>query len=242
MHAVYQKCHINSVQKMEDLSIASDKIKGDGGVKTANARQAIESAILAGRFVAGEKLNEASLSTQFGVSRGTIREALRSLASAGAIEIIPNRGAFVRKLKLVDVLEYYDVRASLFAYAAQTVTNRLTAEMAAQLEESLVIMKGTIEREDAIAYHAENLRFHDMLFDMSNNRKATEIYHTLMREISIYRAKMIYNRAVMLNSYNEHIGIVRAIVDGDEDTAGRLARAHIMGGKTRFVNYFRDID
>lgn len=227
---------------MTKSEATSDKNAVTGGVKSVNARQEIEEAILSGGYAAGEKLNEAALAARVGVSRGTIREALRSLASAGVIEIIPNRGAFVRKLKLADVLESYDVRAQLFAYAASTVTNRLTPAMAERLRSAVGAMRDAIEEENAQGYHEENLRFHDLLFELSNNRKASEIYHGLVREISIYRANMIFNRAVMLNSYREHAGIVDAIVAGDEDAAARLARDHIMGGKTRFVNYFKYLD
>ena len=220
----------------------SDKMSVAGGAKSVNARQLIEEGILSGEYDAGEKLNEMALAARIGVSRGTIREALRSLASMGVIEIIPNRGAFVRKLKLADVLDSYDVRAQLFGYAASTVTNRLTPQMTDRLKASVAAMYEAIEKEDARAYHEENLRFHDLMFELSNNRKASEIYHALVREISIYRAHMIVNRNVMLNSHREHEAIVNSIVAGDEDAANRLARDHLMGGKTRFVNYFKYVD
>ncbi|MGB3833608.1 MAG: GntR family transcriptional regulator [Mesorhizobium sp.] len=229
-------------EKMTKPHEESDKMSVAGGAKSVNARQMIEEGILSGAYDAGEKLNEVTLASRIGVSRGTIREALRSLASMGVIEIIPNRGAFVRKLKLADVLESYDVRAQLFAYAASTVTNRLTPQMTKRLKSSVAAMYEAIEKEDAHAYHEENLRFHDLMFELSNNRKASEIYHALVREISIYRANMIFNRNVMLNSYREHEAIVDAIVAGDEEAASRLAREHIMGGKTRFVNYFKYVD
>jgi DNA-binding GntR family transcriptional regulator len=220
----------------------SNKKARIGGTKAINARQAIEDAILSGGLTAGEKLNEVELATRIGVSRGTIREALRSLASQGVIEIIANRGAFVRRLKLSDVLESYDVRAELFAYAARTVTNRLTPQMREQLNQVVAAMQHAVDEEDSHSYHRENLRFHELLFEMSNNRKASEIYHSLVREIAIYRANMIYNRAVTLKSQEEHKQLLEAIFAGDEDRAGRLARDHIMGGKTRFVNYFKYVD
>lgn len=219
-----------------------DKESRGSGTKAIDARQVIEEAILKGEFDAGEKLNEATLAASIGVSRGTIREALRSLASLGVIEIIPNRGAFVRKLRLSDVLESYDIRAELFAYAARTVTNRLTPRMTEELKAVMAAMQAASDAEDSHAYHRENLRFHAMLFEMSNNRKASEIYHSLVREISIYRANMIYNRAVTLNSQEEHQCLLEAIFAGDEARAGKLARDHIMGGKTRFVNYFKYVD
>jgi DNA-binding GntR family transcriptional regulator len=220
----------------------SNKKARIGGTKAINARQAIEDTILSGGLAAGEKLNEVELATRIGVSRGTIREALRSLASQGVIEIIANRGAFVRRLKLSDVLESYDVRAELFAYAARTVTNRLTPQMREQLNQVVAAMQHAVDEEDSHSYHHENLRFHELLFEMSNNRKASEIYHSLVREIAIYRANMIYNRAVTLKSQEEHKQLLEAIFAGDEDRAGRLARDHIMGGKTRFVNYFKYVD
>src|SRR6266487_1344619 len=58
-------------------------------------KQAIEDAVIAGEFVPGDRLDEASLADRFGVSRTPIREALLQLGAEGFIDVRPRRGAIV---------------------------------------------------------------------------------------------------------------------------------------------------
>src|SRR5213592_1937415 len=59
-------------------------------------KQAIEDAVIAGDFLPGDRLDEASLAERFGVSRTPIREALLQLGAEGFIDVRPRRGAIVR--------------------------------------------------------------------------------------------------------------------------------------------------
>ena len=80
-------------------------------------RSEIERMIVDGDLPGGEKLNELTLSAVMGVSRGTVREAIRSLADSGLIDLIANRGAFVHETTLGEVRNLYDLRGAIFAMA-----------------------------------------------------------------------------------------------------------------------------
>lgn len=58
-----------------------------------------------GNYVPGQRLVEADLTAEMGISRGPLREALRLLAAGGIIELIPNRGAIIRKIYPADIKE-----------------------------------------------------------------------------------------------------------------------------------------
>ena len=83
---------------------------------TAATAQNIQQAILRGDFAPGDALREADLSENLGVSRGTVREALRLLHQEGAlVEVIPHRGAFVIQLTVERAKEEAPVGFGAFA-------------------------------------------------------------------------------------------------------------------------------
>src|SRR5690554_4552509 len=73
------------------------------------AYKRIEAIILSGKLQGGERLNDSKLAKAFSISRGPVRSALARVADAGLVELIPYRGAFVRRIDLADVLDIYDV-------------------------------------------------------------------------------------------------------------------------------------
>jgi len=60
-----------------------------------------------GRYVPGQRLVEADMTRDLNISRGPLREALRLLAAVGLLELVPNRGAIIRRLSVEDVINRY---------------------------------------------------------------------------------------------------------------------------------------
>src|SRR5918994_8176 len=72
---------------------------------TGVVRQEVETLILSGELPAGSRVNENAVALRLGVSRGPVREACRALAEMGLLDLIPNRGVFVRRMDRHDVEE-----------------------------------------------------------------------------------------------------------------------------------------
>jgi DNA-binding GntR family transcriptional regulator len=94
----------------------------------------LRAAILEGTFAPGEKLAEVELAAQFGVSRGTVREALRTLHNSGLLEGSERSSLHVRRLTGRQIVELYDVRAAL---EGQAVASILASENAASVVDEL---------------------------------------------------------------------------------------------------------
>ncbi|NLZ40848.1 MAG: FCD domain-containing protein, partial [Comamonadaceae bacterium] len=89
-------------------------------------------------------------------------------------------------------------------------------------------------------YHLLNLQFHDRLVEMTGNRKVTEIYRKLIKELSLFRRLNLADGWLMPISAGEHRAIVRAIAAGDAEAAGRAMFDHVMESKERTVkNHLR---
>jgi DNA-binding GntR family transcriptional regulator len=129
--------------------------------------------ILANRYAPGSELLEVPLSEELGVSRGPIREALRSLESEGLVEITPRRGAFVTSLSKRDFLEAYQVREALEALGVRLAVPRLTEAGLDALEVRLDEMAEHAAAGDVDAFFEANAGFHEAFMEASENRSSS---------------------------------------------------------------------
>lgn len=202
-------------------------------------RSELERMIVEGQLAAGEKLNEAVLANAMGVSRGTVREAIRSLADSGLIDLIANRGAFVHQTTLDEVRNLYELRGAVFAMACAAAARRVREggerELIARLRRNLDAMEGVRERDDRAAYYELNIAFHDMLLQAARNPKAKTIYDNLVREMHLFRRRGLSIATNIAQSLVEHGAILSAVEAGDADAAQKAAQEHIVAGFSRYM-------
>ena len=84
--------------------------------------------IVEGILRPGEQLKEVALAKEYGVSRGPLREAMRTIQGQGLIELIPSKGSFVRLLDADELLEVYEMRAELDGLAVRLATERMISK------------------------------------------------------------------------------------------------------------------
>src|SRR6476660_8253200 len=113
----------------------------------------VERMIMAGEIAPGDRSNENQLALRFGVSRGPIREALRSLEAGGLVELKPNRGVFVRSITLAEACDIYEVRAGLFGLAGRLCAQRLSRDEVAEMKRLIVAMEKAAKAKNFDAYY-----------------------------------------------------------------------------------------
>src|SRR5205085_372798 len=96
----------------------------EGHSATETVRQMIREAIVDGRIPPGEQLREGRLVEMLGISRGTVREAIRQLVQEGLVEYQLHHGAFVKAQMLEDRLDVYVAREAIESWAARTLIER----------------------------------------------------------------------------------------------------------------------
>lgn len=194
----------------------------------------IEEMILNGQLLPGEKLNEMVLAQRFGVSRGPLREALRTLEESGLIRQEKNRGAFVRDIKLAEAAEIYEVRAGMDATAGYWLATRITA---AQLDTlyGLVNEMESMATSDADHFHNLNLAFHDSIVAMSGNTVLMQEYKRLTRLLTLFRRRNLQAPQAMVHFSHEHRQIVEALERGDATGAAHALFQHALGGRERML-------
>lgn len=198
--------------------------------------QEIERVILGGGFAPGDHINEKELALRFGISRGPVREALRSLDSSGLVEQVPNRGVFVRRLTAAEAFDVYDVRAALFGLAGKLLAERVTAEGVTQLKAYIADMDAAVSADDFEAYVKINFVFHEFIVVSAGNPTLAQQYLTLVKQLRLYRARSLMLGDAMHASHLEHHAMVDAVAT--RDPAGALAAhtRHVGAAKERLMS------
>ncbi len=200
----------------------------------------IRAMILGGRLKPGERLIEEGLSAELGVSRVPVREALLALSAQGLVRLEPRRGATVAEITPRIVAELVEVRALLEGLNAKLAAQRHDPEIIAQLRDTLergnaAAKSGT--REELARLNAE---FHERLAEASRNSVLSEVMRGLRERTGL--AFAINGRARAREDWQEHAGVLAAVIAGDSELAALLANRHVHNAAAAFAAATADKD
>jgi DNA-binding GntR family transcriptional regulator len=195
----------------------------------------IEKLILSGAFKGGDRLNENALATRFNVSRGPVREACRALSDTGLIEVIPNRGVFLRTISKEQAEELYDLRSGLFGLAARLLASKITDAQLGELERLLEMMEVAAHKASLEDYYPLNLEFHETLMRMTGNSRLVAEYLGLIKELHLFRARGLLKGGGLAISNDEHRMIFMALKARDPIEAFEAGYRHVQNAKTRML-------
>ncbi len=203
---------------------------------SAALREAIEEMIAVGSLSPGQHLDETELAQRFGVSRTPIRETLIQLASMGLVVIRPRRGAIVAELGPQQLVEMFEVMSEMEATCGRLAARRMTPEEQQALLAAHQACKEARDADEPDAYYYKNEVFHETIYAGSHNQFLVEQTRNLYRRLRPYRRLQLRVRNRLANSYDEHDGVVQAILRGDGDLAAQLLRDHVMIQGQRFAD------
>jgi DNA-binding GntR family transcriptional regulator len=193
----------------------------------------IERMIIEGEIKPNERINENALSQKLGVSRGPIREACSAISAVGLIEIIPNRGFFVRALSNDEAHDLSLARAGVFACMAMLLAEKITDKQLQELRALLGQMDAIAGTREVHDYYPVNLEFHRKIAEMAGNKRLEAVYQSFVRELHIQRYRALSSGDTLAVSNAEHKAIVEALAAQDPIATFIAARAHIMNGIVR---------
>jgi DNA-binding GntR family transcriptional regulator len=129
----------------------------------------IGASIVEEQFAPGERLKEVELALQFGVSRATIREALRLLEQRGLVSILPQRGARVTDLSKKELEDLFEMRAALLGLASRRVAERADDKGLRELRAGLKALEAAAN--DATAYARASTAMVETVTRLSENQQ-----------------------------------------------------------------------
>ena len=190
------------------------------------ALEALRSAITSGRYRPGDHLGEVELATHLGVSRGTVREALRHLQQEGLVTA-GNRGMLrVNEISPTEVRELFRVRAALESLAVtEIIRSADRARAVAALREALARLEST--EGDFAANLEADLDFHLLLCRLSGNSMLVEAWRYLEGRVRVTIMNYESDEKPTMMSRDRHLPVVEAIESGDVDAAVGVLEQHM---------------
>src|SRR5690348_4650757 len=159
--------------------------------------------LLSGAFAPGERLVEAEIARQLGISRGPVREALARLRAEGLAYEEPRRGSFVAALSAEDVREIYELRAALETQAARLLIQRGDGAAFARLDGIVAGLRRAAEEDDRAGFAALDAEFHEELCRSSGNNR---LHRTFVTHAGVLRTLL---RLEVTTQYEELGGLLR---------------------------------
>src|ERR1700756_5292954 len=132
--------------------------------------------IVEGNIPDGGRVPERQLCEMLGISRTPLREALKVLASEGLVELLPNRGARVRRLSEKDLGELFDVMGGLEGLAGRLACENITDEEIPEIERLHYEMYGFYLHRDLPGYFSANQLIHQKIVEASRNATLMNSY------------------------------------------------------------------
>jgi DNA-binding GntR family transcriptional regulator len=196
----------------------------------------IRDAINAGRFVPGQRLVEAELTAEYGVSRGPLREALRQLSAEGLVELMPHRSAQVRRLTRTEILELFHIRARLEAMAGQLAASRMNLpDIRDRFSQAVAMVFDDKPRLSTAEYVCENNSFHGAILRAAGNSQLVRLYENMQLGLIMSQISAALPTEIVATSLKEHRQIAEAILAADEKRAADLLFEHL----TRAMDFMR---
>lgn len=182
---------------------------------------------MGGTFNPGERLVENALCQRLGVSRTSVREALRRLEAENLVVITPNVGPSVAAVDWNSAAQIYDVRALLEGRAAALCAKKATPETLASIRVALEAFEASVESDDAVARIKSTEAFYDAILLGCGNAELHSLVRGLIARISLLRATSMSRPGRAVHSAAELRRIYEEIITGDGKRAAAAATDHV---------------
>lgn len=216
-----------------------------------DATDRIRSLILGGRFPPGTHLQEVPLAAMLGYSRTPIRTALNSLALQGLLHYRPNGGYQVRRFTVDEIVEAYEVRATLEGMACRLAAERgVSAAARERMQSSVAGMEALFEQGeegfDRAQWRSMNQDLHNAIVESAGSRTLADFVEQaqlgpMASPHVIATMSRAGSVALIHRAQVDHVHIVDAILRGQSSRAEARMREHLhIAGENLRAELLRD--
>ncbi len=185
----------------------------------------LESDIYSLRFAPGSRITENDLTSRYGVSRNTVREAIAYLLSNGLLIKVPNKGVYVKQINIDDVREIFTLRGLLEAQAVRAIV------ASGVLPVDLIHFAEKIEtigpETDWTTHVKADINFHELLVESAGSPRLMRLYESIIAEVKlcIYQSHSII--PLKQENASAHMHLLKAMENDNLDDALEILNHHM---------------
>jgi DNA-binding GntR family transcriptional regulator len=214
--------------------------------RAEQAYKAILDEICQGALAPGTHLVQEQLAERLGVSRQPIQQAMVLLKSDGLVQELGARGLYVAPLDVEAMRQHYEIRGALDMLAARLGAER--AGCSSEISEEIARRGQAIMTAGTAAAIVGDVRlmvnhdvaFHKFLYDLSGNPLLAGTAEPHWRYLRRVMAEVLRYAEPGPRIWEQHRGILDAIVRGDAEAAMERAARHVSGAAEQLSSAFRD--
>ncbi|BCW73472.1 GntR family transcriptional regulator [Arthrobacter sp. NicSoilB8] len=192
---------------------------------TAKLRAAIADGVLAD----GQQLVEPEVAAGFGVSRGTVREAMQRLVQEGLLTSFAHRGVFVTEISPDDIVDIYNARRAIETSAALNLASSPDSTVLDSLRKEYMTMARSVDTGDSAELTRADQRFHEILVASLRNSRLERMSETFLVQTRQCIARLEGKYALPHEAVDEHLDIISAIESGDSSEVLLSINRHMDG-------------
>jgi len=193
---------------------------------------AVRSAITSGRYPPGSRLVERELCEELGVSRTSLREALRKLEAEKLVEIVPHKGPSVASISTEEAREIYALRGLLEGFAAHEFALSGTDEAIEEFAQGAIELRRQAEAGSTSGVLEAKSRLYNLMLGNCGNKLVWEVLQSLFSRVNILRATSLMQPDRISQSLAEIDALTEALKARDPDRAQKLASLHVQNACT----------
>lgn len=211
--------------------------------RTSTAEQiaeALNESIVRGELLPGSRVRESALATRLGVSRNTVREAVRIVEQGGLVQHEVNRGAIVKRVAVEDTDDLYRVRELLELSAIAEARRSTDLSGVEQALAELRTALGTADRNETVE---RDLGFHAAIVALLGSPRLDRIFADLRQQLRFYLAVVSVEDEELAKAddlIEQHAAVLRALQAGDRVHARTLLRDHLRLNAARVAAVLRE--
>lgn len=205
-----------------------------------------------GRLPAGSRLPaERVLCEQLGISRGSLRQALRVLDSIGYVQIKAGSGTYVRERENLGerplrswfseheqlVEKLFDLRTTVEPTLAERLALHHTPRVVGRLESNVAEMEQAAADGDMLRVIAADAEFHRVIAGNAGNDDVADLLRSVLSLVGEERRAALRLPGQIRKAVEEHRAILEAIRASDAAAARERTRKHLMDAKTYVHDY-----
>jgi DNA-binding GntR family transcriptional regulator len=196
----------------------------------------IKSLIMDRKYMPGDKISIDELKADLGVSRTPIVIALKMLEKEMLIKTKPRLGHYVRTFTKREIIDVLELRESLEALGARRAARCITKPQVDELREFFKDVNVEGDPKALAAYAKEDQGFHEFLMEIAGGEVFSSVFKAYAIVTFTYHADLPggFVRHPK-ETIQEHLDMIEAICNRDEDRAEDLMRRHMRLGREKFI-------